>query len=644
VQYCFKLNKTVRKARLIGNKAYNLSLTAKYAKIPNGIVVTTDAYSEFINNKAISDELLNCVENFVKSKITEDTYNKRTLELLEKLVINDQISLEIEDSIKDLQPPFVVRSSATCEDLPNVSFAGRFDTLLNLDRKDVKNAIKKVFFSLFSPRAVKYMAENKIEIKNVKMACIVQEMVLNSKYGVGFFFNSDENNSKRYVIEAVSNNPEGVTAGTKTPDTYIINKETREIIRYKAESEKSVLFDFEIKDLSSIMEKIGHIMFPLDIEWAYSANGPILLQARKLTAKVPLRSSNMEFGGFPASSGSVCGKAVIFDPKANIDEMIKGMDRLLVAGELPLDDSYIIKEFGGVILEPAGITSHVAILSREYKVPCVVGVEKASTIIKNNEEVCIDGDTGKVTLPNRKELVIKKVRKATYVDTDKLSIFKYRNKIAIIEKDYNNITLHYHQSLGDNLNIIIAALHKKYNLPILDGGSEVWYRYSVLFEVCKRSKRIRKEVLEAAKITRTKDIEKIDKKVNYYLKIASSYYDDSKHLLNQYVIEDKNTLSKALKLSLYSFGYWTIPSNVMLRDCIEDIFADDKNKSQTLVNYIDKIVIEKNHPVHGMGGEIVELMDSIYNIAKRDYGLVYEKATSELSFATKIKKIKQNQY
>jgi phosphohistidine swiveling domain-containing protein len=635
MRYFFRLDRFAKDPKLIGNKAYHLCKIAGHVNICKGIVVSTKLYDKLVFNHLDFVELLKQAEAFRNNDLTEIAYVEKSSKILNKMSFDKEVVNEIKASIKNLSEPLIVRSSATCEDSESMSFAGVFDTFINVKKDAVDDSIKKVFASVFSPRAVKYIASNKVDLKDVKMACIVQEMVLDSKYGVGFFFDHERDGGKRFVIEAVANDPEGVTSGTKPVDTYVVNNETKEILRYKAESERSILFNFEINGLTEIMKGLGKMMYPLDIEWAYSRAGPIILQARKLTTKIPLKSGNLSLGGFPASSGHACGKAVIFNPDTAADEHVRGKDKILVAGELALENASILKEFGGIIVEPAGITSHLSILAREYHIPCVVGVDKAVSIIKEGEEVCLDGGSGDITLPDRKEITIKTPHKATYLNPDKLSLFNYKGIITGVEFGNQELTLYYHTSVMAELEKIVARLQSRYKMPIAEGSPDVWYRYSILLEASNNRKVIKKLALDASKIVRSLDVKEIDKMINYCLKISSKYYKQSEKEASVYVIGDRNSISKALTLALYSFAYWTIASNIVFRDCIEEVLAD--GNVPELSEYVKHISLNAQHPMHTMGRQIVELMDRLYAIIKRDYGMTPKKATSELKFARSIR-------
>jgi len=325
-KYCLELNSNIHilSPEVIGNKAYNLARFIGTAEVPNGFVVTTAVYDSL--RKVLSDRgIFEYAKLYANGKLSEDAYLDKISECFQDIRLEPEMQNEIINQAKTIGEHLVVRSSAVQEDSLTESFAGIFDSLLDVKPSDIGVAIINVYKSLFSPRAIKYITEKGLDIEKMGMACIVQEFISNAKYGVGFFFEKGSN--KYYVIEAVTNDPSGITAGSKKHDTYVINTKSNKILKYNASSLKNILFDFEIEEITTLMENIGNEIFPLDIEWAYSQKGLFLLQARPLTTTIPIKYGNQLFSGLPASGGICSGEAVIYNSdKPN--NLIKGKDKI----------------------------------------------------------------------------------------------------------------------------------------------------------------------------------------------------------------------------------------------------------------------------------------------------------------------------
>jgi pyruvate,water dikinase len=205
---------------------------------------------------------------------------------------------------------FAVRSSSPEEDLEGSSFAGGYETVLGVTVAKIEEAIKKAFVSCLDYRVAVYKQANGFDVADPKIAVIVQQQIASDVAGVGFSLNPVTNNYDEAVINANWGLGETVVAGTATPDTFVIDKISLKIKnKVRGEKETSVWLtpsgglterpsdhraQFALSDEQSI-ELAGLIVRvekayrqPMDIEWAYSKGKLYLLQARPITAFVPL--------------------------------------------------------------------------------------------------------------------------------------------------------------------------------------------------------------------------------------------------------------------------------------------------------------------------------------------------------------------
>src|SRR3989338_7973999 len=182
--------KTKEKAdkKELGGKGVNLViLTQEGINVPDGFVVTTKAYQDFIEIKVLKDKIMHQLKDI-------DINNHKKLEEISKeikrLIHDEEIMEHVIDEVKcqlkkHKAEKFAVRSSATAEDLINASFAGQQDTYLNIEKEDIIENIKKCWASLFNPRAIFYREEKKIP-HVAGMAVVIQEMVDPDFAGVMF--------------------------------------------------------------------------------------------------------------------------------------------------------------------------------------------------------------------------------------------------------------------------------------------------------------------------------------------------------------------------------------------------------------------------------------------------------------------------
>lgn len=204
-----------------------------------------------------------------------------------------------------------VRSSATAEDSSVASWAGELESYLNVTRKNLLESVKKCWSSLFTPRAIFYRFEKKLDKQKVSVAVVVQKMVQSEISGIYFTAHPVTKDRNQMVIETGYGLGEAIVGGKITPDMYIIEKPNTKnqipkildkniseqlmmIVRNKNNTiEKTVpkikqrkrkLMDKQIVDLASVCARIeNHYRKPQDIEWAFEKNKFYIVQSRPIT-------------------------------------------------------------------------------------------------------------------------------------------------------------------------------------------------------------------------------------------------------------------------------------------------------------------------------------------------------------------------
>ena len=343
---------------------------------------------------------------------------------------------KIKNGIKSLvnEPLVAVRSSATAEDLPTASFAGQQETFLNIKGEaNVVEAVRNCWASLFEPRAIFYREENKFDHFKIGIAVPIQKMVQSEASGVMFTIDPVINEKNKIVIEAIWGLGELIVQGKVTPDHYEVDKKTLEILKKEVNEQKIMLCkrgtvdrevkvsrrmtnrqkitDGQIKELAELGKKIErHYYYPQDIEWAIEDAKIYILQTRPVTTvkKSEDRRQKTEetevilhrlsltpiLVGTGASPGIASGKVIILHGAREISKVSHG--DVLVAPQTNPDYVPAMKKVVAIVTEQGGRTSHAAIVSRELGLPCVVGAEKATKILKNNLVVTVNGGTGEV--------------------------------------------------------------------------------------------------------------------------------------------------------------------------------------------------------------------------------------------------------
>ena len=432
---------------LTGGKGLNLGLMTKAGfPVPPGFAVTTEAYFKHLDANNLREPISNILERLDVND--SEALNKASAEI-KKLIIEGQIPRDIYDDIitayKKLnerigREVFVaVRSSASAEDLPTASFAGQQSTYLNIfGDEGVVKAVKDCWASLFEPRAIFYRVQNNFEHMKVGLSAVVQMMVQSEKAGVVFTVDPISQDKNIISIEAAYGLGEVVVSGSITPDTYNIDKNNFKIINKKISKQPWMLVkiegknqhaeikeemqgnqklsDLEIKDLAKISAKIEqHYEFPQDIEFAFEKGNLYIVQSRPITTlteekKEEKKVEKEEEGekmeakseseakilvrGLGASPGMGVGPVKIIKSAKEIKRMESG--DILVTEMTTPDFVPAMKKAAAIVTDTGGMTSHAAIVSRELGVPCIVGTQEATKILKEGDTVSVDGTHGMV--------------------------------------------------------------------------------------------------------------------------------------------------------------------------------------------------------------------------------------------------------
>ncbi len=426
---------------------YNLKLP-----IPPGFIITAQAFKLFLEKTKLSEKIFPKLEDLdvedtaklqrVSDDIQELIKQASMPESIEQDVKKAYDALNIDIDVYQTQskkvmdiikagrdlPWVAVRSSATAEDLPEASFAGQQATLLNIKgSSNVAKAVKECWASLYTARAIYYRVKNNFPHEKVLIAVVIQKMVNSSIAGVMFTVNPSTNNESEIMIEAAYGLGEVVVGGQITPDTYIIDKSSLKIKSKKIAVQQYGLFRDNIKSgniKQNLTEKKGsqqkltdeqiiklseygkrieqHYGSAQDIEWAVEDNKMFIVQSRAVTTLLKKKkeaqkveaTATLLLSGLAASPGVGVGKVKVVKSIQELPKVEKG--DILVAVMTNPDFVPKMRVASAIVTDEGGITAHASIVSRELGIPCVVGTEKATKILKDGQIITVDGTSGKV--------------------------------------------------------------------------------------------------------------------------------------------------------------------------------------------------------------------------------------------------------
>lgn len=241
---------------LIGGKAGSLALLYQHGfSIPRGFVITTEFFGSFSKeNKSME--------------------------------FSDQDIKTINQYIDECSPHglVAVRSSAAVEDSNNQSYAGQFDSFLNVEKDNVPDAVKKCWHSMHNIRAQQYARGKNT---NLKMAVIVQKMIVPEVSGVAFSTHPVNGDKDSMVIEAVLGSNELLVQGAVTPDLYIVGKNftilDKKVVP-QAENHQQKLSDDQTVEVARLVADMKDFFnVEIDVEWAIENGKLFILQSRPIT-------------------------------------------------------------------------------------------------------------------------------------------------------------------------------------------------------------------------------------------------------------------------------------------------------------------------------------------------------------------------
>ena len=301
----------------IGGKALSLIKLKKLnMNVPPGIILSVDFFSDWLKLITLStfwSKLINEIKDLDKiEKNLKDIkdYFEKNLKLTEDQIIN--INSQLKNIFKDnyKKELYSIRSSSLEEDLKDASFAGEYETKLGVPFENIEKSIVEVFLSTFNFRVLKYKIEKNLNYLDFRIALIIMKQIKCDKAGVAFSLNINNNDYDEAIINSNFGLGETVVEGTVTPDCFVVNKITKNIIE-KNLGKKEIKIMIEINDEKRVNKKIysnnenknifslndeeilliinelinieRSYKFPVDIEFGIEKNILYILQARPIT-------------------------------------------------------------------------------------------------------------------------------------------------------------------------------------------------------------------------------------------------------------------------------------------------------------------------------------------------------------------------
>jgi pyruvate,water dikinase len=423
---------------LVGGKALQLSVIKKNLRlpVPEGFVITTNSFYYFVEYNDLRKE--------IDEKLSDiDIYSPASLNNVSNelvaLIMGARIPPDIKDAILSAfrkcqwdnveNVRIAMRSSAVGED-GRSSFAGQYQTILNVKENSIFDAYKKVIAGKYSPRALYYRINAGFIDIETPMAALALEMIDSAASGIIYTQELKNPTSKCLDIHSVWGLGELLVGGGVSPDSITVTKEqnpkivaqkigvkhkqmtlsqnnTTKIVSVPKKKKEKLSIDHDSiltlarwgSELESFYKEAQ------DIEWSQDHAGRLfILQSRPLKLEEVnttvdalkldgIKNAVLISGGETASSGIGAGRVFKVTRQSDWRNLPRGA--VLVARNTSPQYVTIMDRLNAVVTDTGSIAGHFSSVAREFGVPTLVNTDVATAKLPQRREVTVYAD-GKV--------------------------------------------------------------------------------------------------------------------------------------------------------------------------------------------------------------------------------------------------------
>ena len=327
---------------VVGGKGRSLGdLRRAGFAVPDGFVLTTRAYGEFIALNEIQERL----EPLARPEIRGESLTfDPAAEHIARLMADSRMPAAVTSALRNAcdEPPMrgvamAARSSATAEDLPEHSFAGQHDTFLNVAGfETILEAVRKCWASAWSARALSYRHERAVGHGDIAVAVVVQRMVTADVSGVLFTANPVTGERTEMIVNASYGLGEGIVGGEIAPDTFVIDRRSRDVTSTTLGAKARMvvadgdngtktravpdalrntpaLTPDQLRELAAIAIEAEACFDgqPQDIEWLRADGAFVLVQSRPITGLPPPPLQDVRWE--PPEPGAYLGRSQLVE-------------------------------------------------------------------------------------------------------------------------------------------------------------------------------------------------------------------------------------------------------------------------------------------------------------------------------------------
>ena len=438
-------------------------------RVPDGFAITACAYQQFVDYNSLTPKATKILEKVdIENNQELIRIEKELKNLVMEAEVPPEISYLIEKKSKEMEERagkklfWAVRSSAIGEDLEN-SFAGQFSTVLNVPTNELVTKYKEVISSKYNARAIVYRKIKNIRDDDISMSVGIIEMIHPLTSGVLYTTDPVKPEKQEIIINAVWGLGQLLVDGVVCADIFVLDRSNGFSIKKKEVAEKQVclverneggtdhqmvpddicnrpcLNDEQLEELAEVALKVErHFSCPQDIEWAFDKNRKLyLLQARPLHVVKTEKEESVHVinapvitnKGEPVSAGVAIGKVFKLYDIHDLVNMPRGS--VLVTRNSTPRLVKAMEKASAIVAEGGNTTDHMASVVREFKIPCIVKVPSAFSILRNGQEVTVDATHAIIYNGSFPELIREETElKETWVDVKSTESYQLLHRLS----------------------------------------------------------------------------------------------------------------------------------------------------------------------------------------------------------------------
>jgi pyruvate,water dikinase len=411
-------------------------------RVPEGFVITTSAYDRVIAANDLQPEIARLLQTYSSDRLDELFIASSKLQ---QLILSAEVPADVAEAINEaaqtIADPasnvtFALRSSALGEDSANASFAGQYESLLNVRPSSLVDSYLEVVASKYTPQAMQYRRQRGLRDDQVAMSVGCLEMVRASCGGVAYSGNPSDQSDRAIHISSAWGLPKAIVDGRFASDLLVVDRSDPPVVRQREIGNKQHRFVLHpregvrrgeveperrlepsltdrqalmVAEAALVLER--HFETPVDVEWAIDEDGRlVILQCRPLSQVVSGQPSNLPAdtpqplvcSGVNASPGAASG--TVHRVQRDADALSFPAGAVLVL-EQPLPRwAALLGRTAAVVAEEGGVAGHLATVARELGVPAILGAGNLEAL-EDGREVTVDAFTCSI-YPGRIEALL----------------------------------------------------------------------------------------------------------------------------------------------------------------------------------------------------------------------------------------------